>query len=152
MQDEQVIEQTSQHNHGLIWVLVSILAIGLVGLGYYTYQLQNENTALQQENTRLKAQEVVESKTTSTTTADFMKPEDVIKVYVGQADNIKLTRTEGDFAEYSYSYGSGTPGGAMIVIKKSGDYWLPVFNGQESPSKVIGEQFGMPKGWYATDY
>ena len=153
MREEQVDQNLNSHNHKLLWVLVGLLAVALGGLSYYTYQLQSKNASLQKENTSLKAESAANTKKTKTVAVvNFKNPEESIKAYVGQAENIKLKRFEGEFSEYTYSFGSGVPGGAMIIVKKSGDYWFPVFNGQESPSKALGEQLGLPKGWYATGY
>jgi hypothetical protein len=150
-QTSQVVESPKSRNQ-LPWALFVIALIAAAGASYYGYTLSRQVSTLKNDKAALQQSIAADTKVEKKETVDFAKPEDAIKAYVGQAEGIKLTKSEGDFASYNYSYGSGTPGGAFIILEKKSGYWFPLFNGQESPSKALGEQLGLPKGWYATDY
>lgn len=46
---------------------------------------------------------------------------------------------------------SGTSG-YHVTLKKVEDTWVIVEKGQETPSKGVGKTYGLPQGWYSSDY
>lgn len=44
------------------------------------------------------------------------------------------------------------PSGYAAILKKVDNIWLVVAKGQEAPSQADGLKYGLPAGWYSTDY
>ncbi len=57
----------------------------------------------------------------------------------------------GSFRRFSVSK-TGEMGGASVIVKKVGTVWVGVAAGQGQPSKETGESYGLPAGWYSTEY
>lgn len=63
----------------------------------------------------------------------------------------ELLQESGNFKRYGLSR-NGQPGGASVVVKKVDNKWVGIVGGQQQPSKAEGELYGLPTGWFSTEY
>lgn len=47
---------------------------------------------------------------------------------------------------------SNESGGYYLILKKVNAVWVTLLGGQDLPGKDIGAKYGMPEGWYSTEY
>jgi len=47
---------------------------------------------------------------------------------------------------------SSEGGGYYLILKKVNNIWITIIGAQDLPSKDMGKKYGLPEGWYSTEY
>lgn len=72
-------------------------------------------------------------------------------VHVVPADmNYAVAERTGTFAKVTV--GVKDQGGFYAILKKVYETWVVVVTGQDKPGKDIGSKYGLPTGWFSTEY
>lgn|GEM_PF-2134248 len=66
------------------------------------------------------------------------------------AQTYHLVQHEGSFARVSVGVNEG--GGFSVLLKKVYGLWVAIASGQDIPGKAVGEKYGLPAGWFSTEY
>jgi len=61
-----------------------------------------------------------------------------------------ITKQTDTFARVSVSVAG--EGGYYAMLKKVYSIWIVIVTGQDLPGKDIGEKYGLPGGWFSTEY
>lgn len=169
-QSQQPVQEPKRNSKPLVITLIVIALIAITGYTVYAVQqnkvndlnsqvkeLKKEASSLKSEVAELK-EDTAQPVATSTTPAAVSEDSAILAAAKADAEanvnsknvTVKIaTKSGNNFARVSVSL---NPTGYAAVLKKVNNTWVVVVKGQESPSKEDGATYGLPSGWFATDY
>jgi hypothetical protein len=142
--------KNNQKGFGAVEGMLLVIIVLLVGfIGYYVYHTSN------------KANSSYNNAASSSSAASTIKPIDrssdealivkAVKAKFPDAPYLQVT-----VSEYKDQFARGSAGGEgsgfAFVAKKQNGTWNVIASGQQQPGKAEGQKYGMPSGWYSTDY
>jgi uncharacterized protein (UPF0333 family) len=145
--------KNNQKGFGAVEGLLLIIIVLLVGfIGYYVYHTRN-NTNLTYDRAASSINSTSKVQSTSNKPTDEASIIAAVKARNPDTPNLQVTVTayQGQFAKGT-AHGDEGGSGFAFIAKKDNGTWSVIFVGQELPSKAAGQKYGMPAGWYSTDY
>lgn len=66
------------------------------------------------------------------------------------SNSYTVMEQQGAFARVNVAASEG--GGYALILKNVYDIWVVVATGQDKPSMATGKKYGLPTGWFSTEY
>lgn len=66
------------------------------------------------------------------------------------SNTYSLIEQKDNFARVNVAPPEGS--GYALILKQMYDIWVVVAAGQDKPGKAIGQKYGLPAGWFSTEY
>ncbi len=146
-------------NRGVLPVVVAILVVllvAVVGVALYNVSKAHQNTTTAARPSPSPSKSP--TATSSPSVLPAVQPDNdqvvqAVRGYDSQSANDTITGiTIVGLNAKGNGTSPGAPSGYRFIAHKSSGSWKVIYRGQEQPGKALGEQYGLPAGWYSTAY
>jgi hypothetical protein len=150
----------NQNGFGLVEVFLILILVSVIGFaGWYVGNRNANNKKDDKVSAQPTPQQQAaqpETKGPEGTPAQQVDDEPLIIAAV-KAKNPNFANIQVYLKEIKNNFARGAAGapdegGFAFIAKKENGSWSVVFQGQQNPGKADGAKYGLPEGWYSTEY